>query len=305
MSHKYNGMEELYKLIPDEYADVIATRLFSDRLNELRIRNGFPVRVCYDGLYRFLGKNGLCQSAGEAFTASAHAAEEVIMRACEHSLYTVTDTLKKGYVSARGGIRIGVCGNAVMHGGEILTVKNFSSVNIRLPHQVKGCADGLFPRIATADGIKNTLIISPPGGGKTTVIRELCRLLSEHGYNVLLCDEKYEIACATDGAPMLDVGSSDVMSGADKRRVFEAGVAYMRPDVIVADELFPSDVQTVARAVHCGIAVIATAHARDYADFAKKPEFSEAIENRVFDMFATVFPPPNRRIAVKEAEIDG
>ena len=127
-------MEVLYKLIPDEYADVIASRLFSDKLNELRIRNGFPVRVCYDGMYRFLGKNGLCQNACDAFVASAHAAEDVIMRACEHSLYTVTDTLKKGYVPARGGIRIGVCGNAVVHGGEILTVKNFSSVNIRLPH---------------------------------------------------------------------------------------------------------------------------------------------------------------------------
>lgn len=298
-------MEVLYKLIPDEYADVIASRLFSDKLNELRIRNGFPVRVCYDGMYRFLGKNGLCQNACDAFVASAHAAEDVIMRACEHSLYTVTDTLKKGYVPARGGIRIGVCGNAVVHGGEILTVKNFSSVNIRLPHQVKGCADALCPRIAAVDGIKNTLVISPPGAGKTTLVRELCRLLSERGCNVLLCDEKYEIASATDGAPMLDVGCSDVMSGADKRRVFEAGVAYMRPDVIIADELFPSDIPAVERAVHCGIAVIATVHARDFADFAKKPEFSGVIANRVFDLFAVVYPPPNRRIAVKEAYGDG
>ena len=293
------------RLIPDEYAAPIRARLCYDRISEVRVINRAPVRVCYDGAYYYLCKTGITRDKSAAFIAGEREAEGIVMRACEHSLYTVTETLKRGYISVSGGLRLGVCGSGVTNGQALTAVKDFSSVNIRLPHQIFGCAAGLCAK-AVADGaVKNTLIISPPGAGKTTLLRDFCRLVSDRGYCVLLCDEKYEIASATDGAPMLDVGCSDVMSGADKRRVFEAGVAYMRPDVIIADELFPSDIPAVERAVHCGIAVIATVHARDFADFAKKPEFSGVIANRVFDLFAVVYPPPNRRIAVKEAYGDG
>ena len=290
-------MEEFYKLISDELSDAVKKRLFIDKLAEVRIRNGFPVSVCYDGKYRYIGERGLTDRADEAFVAGKNEAENVVMRACERSLYTVTDTVRRGYVSVSGGIRIGICGSAVKSGGNIVTFKNFTSVNIRLPHQIKGCAASVAVKLNSPHGIYRTIVISPPGAGKTTVLRDLCRILSAR-YNVLLCDEKYEIASACDGAAMLDVGYADVMSGADKQTVFDAGIAYMRPDVIMADELFEDDIRHVMRAAHCGISVVATVHARDYKDFRAKREFAEAVTSGTFERFVELSPPPARTLTV-------
>lgn len=298
--HKYNGMDELYKLIPD-YCAPIKARLNPERLSEVRVINNAPVRVQYDGAYYFLGSGGITKDKSAAFTAERGAAERVVMRACERSLYTVTDTLKRGYVSVSGGIRVGVCGNGVMSDGALNAVKDFSSVNIRIPHEIKGCAAGLLAKIAAGGALRNTLILSPPGGGKTTVLRDLCRLISDHGYCVLLCDEKHEIASVINGVPTLDVGCrTDVISGTDKARVFSFGIANMRPDVIITDELFERDTESVLHASSCGVTVIATVHAKNIDDLRKKPHFKALLSCGVWDCAVTLFGPPSRSMSVSE-----
>lgn len=299
--HKYNGMEELMRLIPDEYAAPIRARLCYDRLSEVRIINRAPVRVCYDGIYYYLCKTGITRDRSAAFTAGEREAEAIVMRACEHSLYTVTETLKRGYISVAGGLRLGVCGSGVTAGQALTAVKDFGSVNIRLPHQVLGCAAGLYAKVVADGVVKNTLIISPPSAGKTTLLRDLCRLLSDRGYCVLLCDEKYEIAASVGGAPTLDVGCcTDVISGVDKTRVFEMGVAHMRPDVIITDELFGADIESVDKASTCGVSVIATVHARGTDDVLRKPEFRTAAERGLFSLYAVISPAPRRAVTVYE-----
>ncbi len=295
-------MEELFRLIPDKYAEVIAARLSTDKLCEIRIRNALPVRVGYDGAYYYLCKSGLTKDAATAFIAAADEAENIVMRACERSLYTVTDTLIRGYIAVLGGIRIGVCGSAVTNGGGIQAIKDISSVNIRVPHQVIGCAAGIYGKLADG-GLRNTLLISPPGAGKTTLLRDLCRIISDRGYNVLLCDERYEIASVKNGAPTLDVGRcTDVISGLDKSSVFEMGIASMRPDVLAADELFGRDIEGLTRAVHCGIAVIATVHARDTADFKAKREYAAILAENVFTRFVVIGSAPMRAVRVFDGE---
>lgn len=297
-------MEGLFRLLPDKLVAVLKTRLFIDKLYEVRVNNGAPVRVCYDGSYYYLCESGITKDRSAAFIAEAGEAERIVMRACDHSLYTVTETLKRGYVSVEGGIRIGVCGSGVTVGGNIAAIKDFVSVNIRVPHEIKGCASTLFAKVTVGGGIKNTLIVSPPGAGKTTVLRDLCRLLSERGCCVLLCDEKFEIASCISGAPTLDVGiCTDIISGIDKSHVFEMGVAYMRPDVIIADELFTSDIESVERASTCGISVISTVHAHSVRDLSLKPQFKRAMDNRVWDLYAVLSGAPNRTTTVFEGVI--
>lgn len=295
-------MRELYKLIPDRMASVIETRLCMDRLSELRIRNGKPVRACYGGTYYYLCESGVTKDRAAAFVAERNEAEKIVMRACDRSLYAVTDSVKRGYIPVPGGIRVGVCGSYVLTGTEVASVKDFSSVNIRIPHEVKGCAAALYSRLADGDGICNTLIISKPGGGKTTLLRDLCRIVSDRGRNVLLCDEKYELASCAGGEPTLDVGSNtDVVSGLDKARVFTAGIAYMRPDVIMTDELFPSEAEYVFRAVHSGIKVVATAHADGFSDFKSKPECAELVSGGAFSRYAVISDNPARDVSVFSA----
>lgn len=301
-------MEELYKLISDDVAAAISARLSIEKLSEIRIRNGMPVRVCYDGVYYFLGAGGICRDCSGAFIAGGREAESVVLRACERSLYTVSENIKNGYVAVRGGIRIGVCGSAVFDGDRLTAVKDFTAVNIRLPHEIKGCAAGILAKIESGGRVGNTLIISPPAAGKTTVVRDLARLISDRGYNVLLCDERYEIASVRGGVPTLDVGRcTDVISGQDKRYAFRVGVAYMRPDVIVTDELFERDMESVDGAVHCGTAVISTVHARNLGDFFEKPEYAALVGRKIFSRFvvldgaptwgASVFDETARRLA--------
>lgn len=295
-------MEELFRLIPDKYAAALAG-LNADKLCELRIRNGLPVGVCYDGVYYYLAPNGITRDAGGAFSASPNEAEQVVMRACGRSIYTVTETLKRGYVAVSGGIRIGVCGSAVMSGGSITALKDFSSVNIRIPHEVIGCGATLFGKIAAGGRIESTLIVSPPGAGKTTVLRDLCRIVSEHGHNVMLCDEKYEIAASVKGVPTLNVGPrTDVISGADKHAVLRSGIAHMRPDVIMTDELFKEDTESVVRAAYSGVSVIATAHASSVAELLQKPDLAEIAARRVFARYAVIGDAPVRGVSVYPAD---
>ncbi|MCH5350338.1 MAG: Flp pilus assembly complex ATPase component TadA [Clostridiales bacterium] len=282
-------MKELYKLIPDRYADIISSRLNRSKISEVRIRNTLPVRVCYGGVYYYLSANGISTDKQYALIAGEKEAEGVILRACEHSLYTIAETLKRGYIPVGGGIRVGVCGSNVLSGERTVSVKDFYAVNIRIPHEVINCAASLYYAVVANGGIKNTLIISPPGCGKTTVLRDLCRLISDSGRNVLLCDEKYELASCADGAPTLDVGcNTDVVSGADKPHALSLGIAYMRPDVIMTDELFPEDTDAVLQAIHSGISVISTVHARDCRDFTEKPEFERLVSSRAFSVFAVL-----------------
>ncbi|MDE7463698.1 MAG: Flp pilus assembly complex ATPase component TadA [Clostridiales bacterium] len=289
-------MEEFFRLIPDKFAEVITARLAFDKINEVRIRNARPVRIGYDGTYYYLCRNGLTKDAEAAFVAADDEAESIVMRACERSLYTVTDTLRRGYVAVQGGIRIGVCGNGVAGNDGPSAIKDFSSVNIRLPHQVIGCAAGVHAKLMSS-GQCNVLLISPPGAGKTTVLRDLCRLISDRGSNVLLCDERYEIASCRKGIATLDVGKcTDIISGVDKREVFEIGIASMRPDVIVTDELFGRDIDALSRAVHCGVSVIATVHARDVRDFKAKAEYADIVEKNIFSQYVEIADTPTRSV---------
>jgi len=232
--------------------------LNAEFITEIRLREGRAVIIQYKGEYKYLGGFGITESVDKAITCNGVA--EVIRAVTEGSVYAFTEQLNRGFIAADGGIRIGLCGEYVMQGREVVSLKNISSLNIRLPHVAAGCADFLFEKIY--DGkLKSTLIFSPPGFGKTTILRELTNIISTRlRLNVLVFDERNEISATRGGVQGFSLGDfCDVSLGADKLTGLANSLRSMNPQVIVTDELYGDrDREAIQYALSCGIKVIAS-----------------------------------------------
>ncbi len=295
----------LDKILPEKIKTIISARLDYRRLYEIRLRAFMPVVINYDGKYYYLSEVGLCDETNIAVLLNSEEISEVLVRACEYSLYSVNNQLVNGFITVTGGVRVGVCGEIVRNGNEIKTIKNFTSVNIRIPHEVKGSALTAYSFVNDT-ALRSSLIVSPPGAGKTTVLRDLCRYISRDGIkNILLVDERNEIAAVTASRNQLDVGTSvDVISGCTKDYAFSYGIRSMRPDVIITDELTcEQDYLAVEECVAAGVKVIASAHASSPEELLLRAGFSKAFKMHVFERF--VFLSSRRGPGTYENVYDG
>ena len=203
--------------------------------------------------------------------------EAVLSVVTEHSLYALTEKMVNGYIPLKGGIRVGIAGEGVMDGEKVKTVKNVTSLVLRIPHQVFGIAD--FLGINGNFG-ENILVVSPPGAGKTTLLREIARRLSEEEKTVVILDERGELSGATGTKFSLSLGrNTDVLFGFPKRIAYENALRALSPEYIVTDELSgEQDVLGVMRAFYGGVKVVATLHGND-----------ENVFHGVFSPLKTVF----------------
>lgn len=238
------------ELLPLEIADEISE---SD-VTEIRLRIGRKLSV--SGMrYRSRLMDYIC---GEEDI------KRILRIASNHSLYTISEQLTKGFLVYKGGVRIGICGEGVIEGGRITAMKNINSLCIRVPHEIKGIAEKLP---IDFDRFENTIIASPPGCGKTTYLRDIARLLSNKGNNVIIIDERNEISGIESGFPHLDVGNCDVITGLNKNLAFEKMIRSMAPDIIITDELFScEDIANVVKASHAGIKIATSVHADRFSD---------------------------------------
>ncbi|MGN0823230.1 MAG: hypothetical protein ACI4NG_05600 [Candidatus Gallimonas sp.] len=231
-----------------------------NRLYELRIRTDKPLRANFGGTFVWLGENGVTLSPSTALVPTAEEVEETLFAASGYSVYAVENQLRRGFVTGKFGERIGVAGSVVYENGGVLSVHSITSLCVRIPHEIKGCAAEIFERCFD-NGICSLVVASPPGMGKTTILRDLSRLVSErYAVNILVSDERGELSAGDTGA------TSDVVRFADKLTAFTEGIRAMRPDVIVTDELLPEDYRAVERARKSGIVVFASAHLVDAED---------------------------------------
>ena len=259
-----------------------------DKLNEMRLRLGKKIIVNIQSKMYYLSNIGLTSNEESAITVTKDILYDIIKRASEHSIYAINNQLKQGYITVVGGIRLGIAGEIVYEGKNIKTIKNFCAINIRIPHEVKNCSIEALPFILENEFL-NTLIISPPGCGKTTFIRDVLYQLSRQNYcyNILLVDERCEIANCFNGEPQLDIGKfTDVYSCCSKLYGFENGIRSMRPDIIVTDELATQkDIEALEYAANCGVKVLSSVHAYDVEDLKTKPYFDNLIKNKIFKRY--------------------
>lgn len=207
-----------------------------------------------------------------------NALRDLLELATRVSAHTAAEQLRRGCVTARGGCRVGFCGEAVTEGGRLRALRALRSAAVRVPREVHGCADGVFDALGGAD-FRSTLLLSPPGGGKTTLARELVRLLSARGVRVAVADERGELALT----PRALGARADVLALAPKAEAAMLLLRAMNPQVIAMDEITaPEDLEAVELAAGCGVAVLATAHAVSAEGLRQRPLYRRLLALGVF-----------------------
>lgn len=209
--------------------------------------------------------------------------ERTVEIATRASAHTALERVRHGYFTVKGGHRIGLCGTVVWENGQVKNLAILSALNIRIAHAVPGCGEGPLRELAGGGDFPSTLILAPPGGGKTTLLRDLCRLLGRE-YRVGLCDERGEVAALWDGVPQFNVGErTDVLEGCPKDQGLLMLLRGMNPQILACDEITdPADCRALALCVGCGVKLLATVHAAGVADLEQKPLYRELLDRRLF-----------------------
>ena len=269
----------------DTYNLIIKNFNFND-ITEIRMRvNQKLIIVIKNKKYFLYNENK------EYVIVSKLTIDNFIKRACENSIYAYNQNICEGYLTIPGGIRVGICGEVVSEDNKIKTIKNFQAINIRIPHIIKNCSLIALDYLVDAD-IKNTLILSSPGSGKTTFLRDLIYQFSNicPNKNILIADERNEICSMENGKLNLDVGNfCDIYTNCSKKFAFTKGIRSMRPDVIITDELdLENDLSIILEAINCGVNVVATIHAKDIEQLKKKFKFDYVLEHRFFSRFVVL-----------------
>lgn len=220
-------------------------------LEEVRLRCGQRITLRFTGreknLTRIVTKDDL---------------QKILNNLIKYSYYAYEEDLAKGFVTIEGGHRVGICGKAVVKNGQTSLIKEVSSMNIRFTKEIKGCANSLLPMLIKNNRPENILIVSPPGCGKTTLLRDIARALSMRSIQVAICDERSEIAGMYNSAPSFDLGPrTDILDGCDKIYGIPILIRSMAPQVIITDEIGKAgDVAAVEQCINAGISLVTSIH---------------------------------------------
>lgn len=248
----------------------ISELLFED-IQEIRLRVNRPISIVYGFKMSYLTSNGnfTCNTK-DAVIAYAEEINQCFEAVCQYSVHSFKNEICEGFVVLKGGHRVGLCGTAVINNNAIENIKNISSLNYRISHQLKGCAEKLYAQIFQ-QGLQNILISGAPMSGKTTLLRDITRLLGDN-YKTAVIDERGEIAAAWKGIPQNDIGiNTDVFDSYPKAEGISTAIRVMSPQVVICDEIGgEKDIIAIKEASYCGVYVVATIHAESVNDLIKR-----------------------------------
>ena len=249
------------------------------RAEELRLRAGRPMAAVFPH--------------GEEYIPGAPAVtpsdlELVLEIATRASIHTAQTQISSGFLTVRGGHRIGICGSGVIENGQIRNLRSISSLAIRVAREVPGAARPVLDKLWQERRFQSTLVVSPPGVGKTTLLRDLIRRISDGdgcpALRVGVADERGELAAMREGEAQFDVGSrTDVMDACPKEKGLLMLLRWMNPQVLAADEITdPEDCRALEVAANCGVALLCSAHGVDLEDLKTRPLYRDLLDRRIF-----------------------
>lgn len=273
--------KELLTILPQNIRSLLEKQSKLEELQEIRIKVDKPL------IFQVGSKEIV-----EAHIATREDLKHIMQRISNYSIYAFEEEIKQGYLTFRGGHRIGISGDCVFQGENIKTIKHISSLNIRISREFIGCSNKIINYIVNSEKINNTIIISPPKCGKTTIIRDLSRNISNginnsvKGRKVCVIDERSEIAACYEGVPQLDVGiRTDVYDNCKKSNGIIMAIRSMSPEVIICDEIgTEEDMKSILHAINSGVNIIATIHGFGIDDLKNKVIYKNMIDFELFDL---------------------
>lgn len=263
------------------------------KLIEIRLRINEPIIFVFiDGEYFLCEKRSFTNNRKLAYRVNPEDIRYAIEMISNYSLYAYEDDIRQGFITICGGHRVGLMGQAVVDNRSIKSVKHISFINIRIAHQIKGCANAVLPYIYSDGRVMHTLIISPPGCGKTTLLRDMVRSISDgnsfgKGMTVGVVDERSELAACHMGVPQNDVGiRTDILDACPKAEGMLMMLRSMNPKVIAVDEIGSrEDIEVISYVINCGCSILATVHGYSIDDVRTKPVLRKLVDEKAFERY--------------------
>ncbi|MFS0863386.1 stage III sporulation protein AA [Fredinandcohnia sp. 179-A 10B2 NHS] len=277
-------MKEIVDVLPRSIANIITEyppeRI--EKMEEIRIRVSRPLEIICNGLPIF-----------HSYVVSSEDAVQLLNKLGQYSIYTLEEELKRGYVTIQGGHRVGLAGKVITEHGSVKAIRDVTSFNIRIAKQKIGIANQLSPYLFDKYW-RNTIIIGPPQTGKTTLLRDIARMISSGSESrripalkVGIVDERSEIAGCVKGVPQVKLGPRvDVLDACPKAEGMMMMIRSMSPDVLIVDEIGrEEDSQAIMEAVNAGVSLIVTAHGHQVSDLLKRPSLEGIVKSGVFERY--------------------
>lgn len=280
------GEENVIRIFPFSIGNLLKERMNKEQVYEIRVKIGKPILI-----YSKCGENII------DYIPTKEDMKIIMQKISSYSLYAYEEDIKQGFITIKGGHRIGIAGECVMDKGEVKTIRNISSVNIRICTEVIGCSNKAMKYVSSNNKIYNTIIISPPKCGKTTLLRDFARNISNgvnslglSGKKVTVIDERSEIGACYFGIPQMNLGiRTDILDNCLKREGLIMSVRSLSPEVLICDEIgTKGDIEALVMAFNSGVNIITTIHGFTIEDLYKRKVFHDLLDNGIIERVITL-----------------